>query len=350
MEMVSSRKILWHRQKVASFLAGEPVFPVTLELGLTTVCDRSCRDCPSRLGQPGLFLSLDTARRLFDLCRGKTFGVIISGGEPTLHPDFGLILSSARERGFRDVVVISNGSRLDCEEVMAPLLRHASAVRVSLYDWEDGMRSEDSPTLRRIKQLRAAIEKSGSSLQIGTSLLTREASGESLSRAAAALRAAGAHWLYLHPTCISSGRGMSRLRGHQGHLLEILEACRREQAPGFPVYFLAQRYSTEPVVFQGYHAAHFIMVVGADGHNYLSSETKYRARFRITSQAEYAGAGFFATPGRRARIAAVCSSSYPAGGSRNRGVLYNQVLENVRRQTGGGGVPVVPDFLLPHIL
>jgi len=348
-EMVSPQKILWHKNKVAAYLAGEPIFPATLELGLTTACNRSCPDCPSRRGRSGLFLSPDTARRVFSLCCGRTFGAILSGGEPTLHPDFGPILATAQEQGFRDIVVISNGSRLDLEEVADPLLRHASVVRVSIYDWQEEAPDKRSPTLLRIERLRAAIEKTGSRLQIGTSLLTQGASPESLLRAAAAVRAAGAHWLYLHPTCVAIPGGVSRAEG-QERLLAVLEACRREQEPGFAVHYLAQRFSSAPVNFQGYHAAHFIMVVGADGANYLSSETKYQPRYRIGTAAEYGDGDFFYRPKRCSRIAAVHSGAYPAGGSRNRGVLYNQVLQAAIGGAWEPGLPEVGEFLLPHIL
>ncbi len=347
MEMVSAHKVFWHRDKVAAFLAGAPIFPATLELGLTTACDRSCPDCPSRLGKPGLFLPPGTARRLFSLCRGQTFGAILSGGEPTLHPDFGTILAAARENDFRDVVVISNGSRLDREEVAGPLLRHASVVRISLYDWRQEAPAGKNPTLERIGRLRAAIERTGSRLRIGASLLTHGASPESLRRAAAAVRAAGAHWLYLHPTCVAAPGGMSRADG-QERLLAALESCRAEQPPGFAIHYIAQRFSAAPIDFHGYHAAHFIMVVGADGANYLSSETKYQARYAIATGADYEDDDFFLGRERLKKIAAVRADEYAAGGSRNRGVLYNQALERIKN--GNGEIPAVPDFLLPHIL
>jgi hypothetical protein len=349
LEMVSARKIFWHKDKVASFLAGKPIFPVTLELGLTTACNRSCPDCPSRKGRPGQFLAEKTARRLFSLCRGRTFGAIFSGGEPTLHPGFGSLLAAARENGFRDVVVISNGSRLDRDEVVVPLLDHASVVRVSLYDWQEGARSGSSPTLGRITRLRELIEKTGSSLQIGTSLLTRGAGRKSLSRAAAAVRAAGAHWIYFHPTCVAAAGGVSRQRG-QENLLSALAACRRDQPPDFAVHYLAQRFSDAPVFFHGYHAARFIMVVGADGANYLSSETKYRSGYRIAREADYMDDDFYSRPGRLEKIAAVGSDDYPAGGSRNRGILYNQALEEMRNDAAGRGRFQELDFLFPHIL
>lgn len=348
-EMVSPQKIFWHKDKVAAFLAGEPISPATLELGLTTACNLSCPDCPSRRGRSGLFLSTDSAKRLFSLCRGRTFGAILSGGEPTLHPGFGAILAAAREHGFRDIVVISNGSLLDREETALPLLAHASVVRVSLYDWQESAPPGLNLTLKRIERLRARIEKTGSGLQIGTSFLTGGTNRKSLARAAAAIRAAGAHWLYLHPTCVATPKGANRANGQQ-RLLSALESCRREQPPDFAVHYLARRFSTATIAFKGYHAAHFIMVVGADGDNYLSSETKYQPRFRIAASSGYADDDFFQNRERLQKIASVHSSDYAALGSRNRGVLYNHVLEAARLGSAGKELSDGAEFLLPHIL
>jgi MoaA/NifB/PqqE/SkfB family radical SAM enzyme len=349
MEMVSARKIFWHREKVGAYLAGSPIFPVTLELGLTTACNRSCPDCPSGKGKPGLFLSLDTARRLFSLCRGSAFGVIFTGGEPTLHPDFSYILALAQEHGFSDITVISNGSRINQEKVFTPLLQYASVVRVSLYDWEGSAPGELEAALRRVERLRGRIEKSGSNLQIGTSVLTQATNRESLGRIAEQVRAAGAHWIYFHPTCVLTPTGL-RERRDQDRIIGAMESCRRDQPEGFAVHYLAERFSTDPVLFQGYHAAHFILVVGADGDNYLSSETKYQPRFRIASADEFTDAGFLWNPQRLGKIAAVHSGEYPAAGSRNRGVLYNHALEQAKRDSSGNPAHTEPDFLFPHIL
>jgi MoaA/NifB/PqqE/SkfB family radical SAM enzyme len=349
MEMVSPLKIFWHHQKVDAYLAGSPVFPVTLELGLTTACNRSCPDCPSRKGKPGLFLSIDTAQRLFSLCQGNTSGVILTGGEPTLHPDFGRILAFTREYGFNDIAVITNGSMLDWEEISIPLLHHASVVRISLYGWQGEASKGLDSTLRHIERLRQRIEKTGSKLQIGTSMLTAAADRESLGRVAAEVRAAGAHWIYFHPTCVLTPTGL-RKRQSQDRVLDAMEAFRREQPEGFDVHYLADRFSSEAVRFQGFHAAHFILVVGADGANYLSSETKYQPRFRIASITKYGDDKFLWKSPRLEKIAAVHSENYPHAGSRNRGVLYNHVLEKAIHSTVGKPPPETPDFLFPHIL
>jgi hypothetical protein len=349
MEMVSPLKIFCHRQKIDAYLAGLPVFPVTLELGLTTTCNRSCPDCPSGNGKPGLFLRPETARRLFSLCRGNTSGVIFTGGEPTLHPGFGRFLASARGHGFSDVAVITNGSLLDREEILSPLLQCASVVRISLYEWQGAEPKGLDPTLRRIEGLRSRIEKTGSKLQIGTSMLTTAADREDLGRVAAEVRAAGAHWIYFHPSCIITPTGL-RIQESQERILDSMDACRREQPDGFAVHYLAERFSSEAVCFQGYHSAHFILVVGADGANYLSSETKYQPCFRIASAEEYADDGFMWKPRRLEKIAAVRSEDYLAARSRNRGALYNHVLEKAKRSSTGNPSPEATDFLHPHIL
>jgi hypothetical protein len=90
--------------------------------------------------------------------------------------------------------------------------------------------------------------------------------------------------------------------------------------------------------------------VGADGDNYLSSETKYQPRYRIAAAADCAKRDLFGDPARRAAIVAVHAADYPAGGGRNRGVFYSQVLEEARLGDAGPGTAAMADFLLPHIL
>jgi hypothetical protein len=220
---------------------------------------------------------------------------------------------------------------------------------VSLYDWHGQRQEEPGPTLRGIARLRAAVDRQRSALQIGVSLLTRGLGLPERRPAAAAVRAAGAHWLYLHPTCVATPEGTEREKGQEA-VLSALATLRREQEDGFALHYLSERFSDAPVVFHGYHAARFIMVVGADGSHYLSSEAKYRPRFRLGDEAGYGRDDYFSRPERIAAIAAIGSSGYPAGGGRNRGVLYNRVLEEAMGEARQGRFPEAGEYLLPHIL
>jgi len=347
-EMTAVDKILWHEERVTDFLAGRPVFPVTLEMGLTTRCNRSCPDCPSSGGRAGIDLSLPLAERLLSLLEGETRGLILTGGEPTLHPDFGTILHTARKRGFIDRVVISNGSILDQEEISRPLLEAASAVRISLHGWTDRSLSVLEPTLKRIENLRDRIERSGSGLQIGVAVLTGNAAPETIGRLIDRSRKYGAHWLYLHPFCLRTPAGKARKSQPESWSERLREW--QKNTPGFPIYSIPERFSGDPVEFAGYRAAHFILVAAADGKTYLSSETKFDPRYELDDIAACRDIDFLWERERLDRIGAVRSASYPAGGGRHRGVLYSALLDTLRRHPEAGRRPGHDTYLYPHII
>jgi hypothetical protein len=109
-----------------------------------------------------------------------------------------------------------------------------------------------------------------------------------------------------------------------------------------------------PIAFAGYHTAHFSLVIGADQKNYLATEVRYQPEHLLADLAKGWSKEILWRPERLHRIARVVSSSYPAKGSRNRGVLYNTLIEQLR--TGQQGLDDVcaripaGGFLLPHII
>ena len=60
-----------------------------------------------------------------------------------------------------------------------------------------------SKYLRKIRNLRSLIEKEGSKLEIGASILTRKEWNHKYSHVGMAALDAGVHWLYFHPFCIN---------------------------------------------------------------------------------------------------------------------------------------------------
>ena len=86
---------------------------------LIEICDHCNLECPicysaSGPGRPE-FQPFDNVVRMLDVVvksEGEPDVVQISGGEPTLHPDFFRILDAARERPIRHLMVNTNGVRL----------------------------------------------------------------------------------------------------------------------------------------------------------------------------------------------------------------------------------------------
>jgi MoaA/NifB/PqqE/SkfB family radical SAM enzyme len=106
----------------------------TMVLDITYLCNATCRYCrwgnPTTAGRThreteSLLLPAESIRSL------GTQRVVLSGGEPRLHPDIEKILSHYHEL-VDDVVVITNGYGLDEAEIIRLLGAGATGITVSL--------------------------------------------------------------------------------------------------------------------------------------------------------------------------------------------------------------------------
>jgi hypothetical protein len=130
-------KICLFPEKLASLRQGglDPLYPVSVELSLTSRCDLKCvwcselalRDrCPDDL-------SMAVLKELFqDLAAGGARGVTIEGGgEPTLAPFFPEATLAAKAAGL-EVGLITNGLRLFRPDAPLSFYRIFQWIRVSL--------------------------------------------------------------------------------------------------------------------------------------------------------------------------------------------------------------------------
>ncbi|MFA5116859.1 MAG: radical SAM protein [Candidatus Omnitrophota bacterium] len=79
-------------------------------LRLTRFCNNNCIFCLDKEAHNGLFVDLRTITR--QLKEGRKKGMrklIVSGGEPTLHPDYLKILKAASAMGYQGIQTVSNG-------------------------------------------------------------------------------------------------------------------------------------------------------------------------------------------------------------------------------------------------
>jgi MoaA/NifB/PqqE/SkfB family radical SAM enzyme len=352
-EVASPHKIAYHREKLERYLRGDPIFPATLELDITSQCTRTCDDCPSSRSPERNSLSLAFIRNLFASLEGETKGLLLTGGEATSSPIFPAVLAMAKAGGFEEIAVVTNGSLLGKEAVAEALAAYASTIRISMYDWGPGSCDGIRPTLDRIERLRSRIDGMGSPLKIGISALTSQERASSLPEVAEAVRSAGAHWIYFHPMCVGWGDGNLQQLNQEG-VLDVIDEYRRKRANGFGVFASPSRYTDSEIIFEGYHAAHFLLVIGADGKNYLGAEVKYQSKFAIADVARSWRSDFLRAPERLRGINAISSSTYSALGSRHRGVLYNDFVERMKAE---GYMPAIlcrgveeHAFLFPNIL
>ena len=199
--MASSYKVTYHREKLEAYLRNELIMPPTLELDITTNCNRKCELCPSTNSPRSSTLDIGFIERLFARLQGETRGLILSGGEPTLAPTFPEVLRLARVHGFSEIAIVTNGRLLDKKDVSDALCRYASAIRVSIYNWTTQDHEEVASTFERINRLRSQIDKKESTAQVGVSALTSKENADSIPAIIQRAASAGAHWIYFHPLC-----------------------------------------------------------------------------------------------------------------------------------------------------
>lgn len=131
----SERKIqVFHRERLQKWLDGENVYPINLSVDLTTVCNYRCSWCCDmdyRHNTGNTHIDTDSLLSVItSLHRHNVLSVtLVGGGEPTLHPQFSLIVDSIFERGV-DCGVITNGSLLN--RLDSGILRELKFIRVSL--------------------------------------------------------------------------------------------------------------------------------------------------------------------------------------------------------------------------
>ncbi len=351
--VASGYKIGYHKEKLSTYLKNEPIFPVTLELDITSQCSRVCQDCPSCRSPYQESLSWEFIKKLFASFEGQTNGLLLTGGEPTISPLFPNVLKFARESGFKDIAVVTNGSHLLEHNVTDALIEKASTIRISMYDWDGDSCNGIQPTLKKIEYLRKRIDQTRSSLKVGISALTSFDRVSKLSEIAESVRSAGAHWIYFHPMCTGWSNAQLNQVNQDGVVQAINDyrnICRDE----FEVFISSSRYDNTPLKFSGYHAAHFLLVVGADGMNYLGAEVKYQEKYMIGDIAGRWSNNFLQQPERLAKINAVNNSNYTALHSRHRGVLYNDYIEKMKLDAAGVTKASSKNghtkFLFPHIL
>ena len=125
-------KILNHIDRLQRLVRGELVYPITVEIDPTNLCNHRCAWCVSMEAHTGEKLGLDRFTSLVrELKQADVRSVVLKGGgEPTTHPQFIEMLDVLRNAGLA-VGLITNGS-MPRPGSVAKVVEVCDWVRVSL--------------------------------------------------------------------------------------------------------------------------------------------------------------------------------------------------------------------------
>jgi hypothetical protein len=328
-KVFASSKVNTKTQKIEAYLNGEPIFPTTIELDLTQLCTRACSGCPYSVSrQAGLTLQLPFLDRLFSILGPGTPGIVLSGGEPTTVPHFPEVVALAKKRGFKDICVISNGANIHRPVIQAALLTNVTSIRVSLYDWQENNSRLFIKTLKKIEALRDRIEKEGSKLEIGASLLTRQKWNHRYKTVGLQALKCGIDWLYFHPYCINWNSGYPT-QARQDGVVAAIERLMAVASQDSNIQVPYERYQKDPLYFEKLHGSHFLIQVGADGINYADPECKYEKDAELLDLNEYLKDDFLWHPQRVNRLNEINSDNYRFIGTKHRPPMFSDYIQRL---------------------
>jgi len=279
-------KLLRHAPKVEAMLRGDVVYPVSVELDLSNVCNHGCPWCSFNGFRQDNWQHFDTPRILSLLDELAECGVqsitFTGGGEPLVHTHAEAILTKAS--ALFQWGLVTNGRRM--EGKLAELIAaNARFVRVSLdagtTQTHQMLHATAMPEYRRIlKQMAAVValakDRPGQPLTVGASFCVFDCNLKEISDAAKQVKGTGADYLEVRPVFPTEWRG-----GGFGNPLteQHIDAARTEleaakelhDGGGFRVIGMIRRFEqvtdkTKP--YTTCHTGPLTTVINADGNIY----------------------------------------------------------------------------------
>ena len=172
--------IRWQRGEEISGLDQElPMSsPISINLDLTSACNYSCPFCvDSKLINAGNSLALEDVKKILDTLysRGLLSVILIGGGEPTLHKNFGEIVRYMKKKGLQ-IGFVTNGSRLDKMERVVRELKEKDWIRISIDAATEGTFKElhlpkTKITLRRVLENAKKVKEKNPVVSLGFSFV-----------------------------------------------------------------------------------------------------------------------------------------------------------------------------------
>ena len=203
-----NNKLLRHPERLSDYLRGKEIVPLTLDIDLTNRCNCKCPECVGMRQSKTETLKLTNVIPL--LYEAKKLGVqsivFTGGGEPTLHPSFNTILSTAKEDCGLETAVVTNGLLLsDRSDMVMAIVKYCTWVRISvdagdkeMYKLTHGVDQYDKVILG-LKTLADEKKHQNSDITIGAAFLTGEETIDGIDACCRDVEAAGANYFYLRP-------------------------------------------------------------------------------------------------------------------------------------------------------
>lgn len=336
-------KLLRHADVVERSLRGEPVWPISVEIDLSTRCDHQCPWCSfgtteSQGYRQQTWTHLPTERALTVLeelaQRGTKSITFTGGGEPLVHRAAGAIFERTSDLGLQWGLV-TNGSQLR-GQVVDIIGDRAVFVRVSLdagsaetHMLTHGLsRPQYHQILANMTHLR---ERARPWLTLGAGFCVQSSNWREIFAAARDVKEAGANYLEVRPVFPTEWRGDGFGRSLSDEEVELAQVeIRHAQAHLNDAYFkvigMVERFDALVSHDKGYEKCRIgplMTVIGAEGSVWHCCVQRGMSGFKVGDILEQPLASIWQTPAHQQMLAQIDVSKCP----RCRYDSYNRTIE-----------------------
>jgi MoaA/NifB/PqqE/SkfB family radical SAM enzyme len=208
MKIFTENKILWHGAQIAEWQSGGNPYPIVMEVDPSGACNGACPRCVG--GEHKGMLELSMFETLMDELVEETEAIIFTGGgEPTLNPALGVMITEADALGY-DTALITNGLKMSCL-LAKTVIECCKWVRVSLDAGtpemykitHNGTQGEFNRVCDTITRLVDAKKDTGSSCTVGIGYLVDNFSINGMEDVMARGRVLGVDYLQFRPVYLA---------------------------------------------------------------------------------------------------------------------------------------------------
>jgi MoaA/NifB/PqqE/SkfB family radical SAM enzyme len=145
----------------SSFLLGQGGHPLSFSLMLTSACNNNCQMCFERenLNKKGGHLELSTIKKLVSQAKNKKILVLLTGGEPFLHPQIWEVIQLFNNKNIH-LSICTNGTSFNDDAVTKLSKTNIDSIIFSLHGGEEkhdkitGRRGNFKKAVANIKNLK----------------------------------------------------------------------------------------------------------------------------------------------------------------------------------------------------
>jgi radical SAM protein with 4Fe4S-binding SPASM domain len=337
-------KLLRHSDRVEKMLAGETVYPVSVEIDLANVCNHKCPWCSYNGFRQENWVQFPDSRILSLIDELADVGVksitFTGGGEPLVHRIAAEVFTHTHSRGIQ-FGLVTNGRRL--ENGVLAALKPAVFVRVSLdagtTQTHQLLHGTALPEFDRILKNMANLRTvAGPSLTIGASFCVFDINLQEIDEAARKVKEAGGNYLEVRPVFPTDWRGGGFTNpltvGHVELAERSLEFTKKQyDGDGFRTIGMIHRFDQVTDRSKPYTKCQIgplTTVINADGFIYHCCQQRGMPDFRAGSVLEKPFKDVWLNQQHRAMIDRIDVKKCPP--CRYDG--FNQLLQDAYQQDG----------------